>query len=243
MIGIIVGSGFEDLKLEHCSEKGLQTPFGEAKVTVGHWAGKEIALVYRHGKDHRFAPHQVPYRAQIWALKSLGVSHILATGTVGGMSADNAPGHMSVPDQIVDYTWGRDSTYWGEAGIQCQHIDFTEPFSVTLREALLESAKALKIYVHNGGVYACTQGPRLESAAEVRRMIMDGCDMCGMTAMPEAALARELGMEYAMLCASVNWAAGLSGSSINWDEAKLTVAKVVVNMKSILSDTIAHLSH
>lgn len=242
MIGIIVGSGFEDLKLESSSDNVLQTPFGEAEVTTGQWAGKAVAVVYRHGKDHRFAPHQVPYRAQIWALKSLGVSHIVATGTVGGMSADNAPGHMSVPDQIVDYTWGRDSTYWGEAGIKCQHIDFTEPFSATLREALLESAKALKIYVHNGGVYACTQGPRLESAAEVRRMIMDGCDMCGMTAMPEAALARELGMDYAMLCASVNWAAGLSGKSINWDEAKLTVAKVVVNMKSILRDTIAHLS-
>ena len=242
MIGIIVGSGFEDLKLERSSDNVLQTPFGEAEVTKGQWAGKEIAVVYRHGKDHRFAPHQIPYRAQIWALKSLGVSHILATGTVGGMSADNAPGHMSVPDQIVDYTWGRDSTYWGEADIKCQHIDFTEPFSATLREALLESAKALKIYVHNGGVYACTQGPRLESAAEVRRMIMDGCDMCGMTAMPEAALARELGMDYGMLCDSVNWAAGLSGKSINWDEAKLTVAKVVVNMKNILEDTIAHLS-
>ena len=182
MIGIIVGSGFEDLKLERSSDNVLQTPFGEAEVTKGQWAGKEIAVVYRHGKDHRFAPHQIPYRAQIWALKSLGVSHILATGTVGGMSADNAPGHMSVPDQIVDYTWGRDSTYWGEADIKCQHIDFTEPFSATLREALLESAKALKIYVHNGGVYACTQGPRLESAAEVRRMIMDGCDLVGMTA-------------------------------------------------------------
>lgn len=242
MIGVIVGSGFEDLRLEHCLDRVFQTPFGEVELTTGQWANQKVALVYRHGKDHRYAPHQVPYRAQIWALKSLGVSHILATGTVGGMSADNAPGHMSVPDQIVDYTWGRESTYWGVEGFKCQHIDFTEPFSSLLREALLESAKALKIYVHNGGVYACTQGPRLETAAEVRRMIMDGCDMCGMTAMPEAALARELGMEYAMLCASVNWAAGLSGSTIAWDDVKQTMANVVVNMKKILNDTISHLN-
>ena len=242
MLGLVFGSGFENFELVDCRTQRVSTPFGETEYDLGVFAGQEIVVLHRHGKDHRFAPHQIPSRAQMWAMKEAGVTDIIAVGSVGGMSAENAPGHFTVPDQIVDYTAGRECTYWGETGMSCAHIDFTRPFDEDLRQKILQAAQDIKLYVHNKGTYACTQGPRLETAAEVRRMIMDGCDMCGMTAMPEAALARELGMDYAMLCASVNWAAGLSGKSINWDEAKLTVTKVVVNMKSILRDTIAHLS-
>lgn len=239
MIALVVGSGMQALRIENAEEKVVQTRFGDVDVTVGLLAGKEIVVLHRHGKDHRYAPHMIPSRAQMLALKHLGVTKILATGTVGGMSAENAPGHYCVPDQIIDYTWGRESTYWGCEGFDNQHIDFTNPFSESLRQALLEAAKDLKIYVEPKGCYACSQGPRLETAAEVRRMVMDGADMVGMTAMPEAALARELGMDYALLTASVNWGAGLAGAkALDFSEIQETMQKVAVGLTGILSQTV-----
>lgn len=239
MIALVVGSGMQALRIENAEEKVVQTRFGDVEVTVGLLAGKEIVVLHRHGKDHRYAPHMIPSRAQMLALKHLGVTKILATGTVGGMSAENAPGHYSLPDQIIDYTSGRESTYWGCEGFDNQHIDFTNPFSESLRQALLEAAKDLKIYVEPKGCYACSQGPRLETAAEVRRMVMDGADMVGMTAMPEAALARELGMDYALLTASVNWGAGLAGAkALDFSEIQETMQKVAVGLTGILSQTV-----
>lgn len=241
MIGLIVGSGMQDLSLESVRAQSVDTPFGTAEVLCGTLAQKPVALIERHGKNHCLAPHQVSSRANMWAMKSLGVKSILATGTVGGMSGDHAPGHLSVPNQIVDYTVGRESSFWGTPGFESTHIDFTEPFDEALRAALLEAGKALKIFVTDGGVYACTQGPRLETAAEVRRMIMDGCDMVGMTAMPEAALARELGIGYGLLCASVNWAAGLSGTDLTWDEIRQSMQKVCRYMQAVLAQAVARL--
>lgn len=239
MIALVVGSGMQALRIENAEEKVVQTRFGDVDVTVGHLAGKEIVVLHRHGKDHRYAPHMIPSRAQMLALKHLGVTKILATGTVGGMSAENAPGHYSLPDQIIDYTSGRESTYWGCEGFEKQHVDFTNPFSESLRQALLEAAKDLKIFVEPKGCYACTQGPRLETAAEVRRMVMDGADMVGMTAMPEAALARELGMDYALLTASVNWGAGLAGANaLDFSEIQEMMQKVAVGLTGILSQTV-----
>ena len=242
MIGLIVGSGMHDLHIDEAQDRVIETPYGEVEVVVGQWQGKAIVLLHRHGKDHRYAPHQIPAKAQMWALKTLGVTKILATATVGGLSAENAPGHYAVPDQILDYTWGRDSTYWGDSGMLRQHIDFTNPFSESLRQALLCAAQTLKIYVEPKGCYACTQGPRLETAAEVRRLIMDGCEMVGMTAMPEAALARELQLDYALLTASVNWGAGLAGNhSLNFADIEKTMVKVSVGLTRLLAQTVKSL--
>ena len=144
MIGLIVGSGMHDLYIDEAQDRVIETPYGEVEVVVGQWQGKAIVLLHRHGKDHRYAPHQIPAKAQMWALKMLGVTKILATATVGGLSAENAPGHYAVPDQILDYTWGRDSTYWGDSGMPRQHIDFTNPFTESLRQALLGAAQTLK---------------------------------------------------------------------------------------------------
>ncbi len=234
MLGLVFGSGFENFVIENARIVKTVTPFGEVEFEIGDFENKAVAVLHRHGKDHRFAPHQIPSRAQMWALKQSGVTEIIAVASVGGMSAENAPGHFTLPDQIVDYTYGRESSYWGEAGMPCRHIDFTHPFDEALRGRLLDAAQMEKIFVHNRGTYACTQGPRLETAAEVKRMIMDGCDMVGMTAMPEAALARELGMSYALICFSVNWAAGLVDQSLDFDAIKANMDKSVGALLRIL---------
>ena len=234
MLGMVFGSGFENFELVDCRTQRVSTPFGETEYDRGVFAGQEIVVLHRHGKDHHLAPHQIPYRAQMWALKELGVKTVVAVGSVGGMAAENAPGHFTVPDQIVDYTFGRESSYWGEAGMPMTHIDFTNPFDESVRQAILDAAQSAKIFVHNRGTYACTQGPRLETAAEVRRMIMDGCDMVGMTAMPEAALARELGLRYAMICFSVNWAAGLVEGTLDFEAIKANMNHSVKSLVKLL---------
>ena len=214
MYGLLLGSGLEHLTLEGAQEKTVKTPFGEQEVLLGRLRGKEVAVIFRHGKDHHFAPHQVPSKAQLMAFKALGVDRIIATGTVGAMSAENAPGH----------------SFWGDGVVTNTHIDFTQPFDQDLREILLNASHVAKIYVRDRAVYACTQGPRLETAAEVRRMVMDGCEVVGMTAMPEAALARELGIRYAMICASVNWAAGFADEALDFEAIKEHMTSV---MKSV----------
>lgn len=243
MLGFVFGSGFEDFVLDNAQTVQTKTPFGETEFDLGDFHGTRVAVLHRHGKDHRFAPHQIPSRAQIWALKEAGVTEIIAVASVGGMAAENAPGHFTVPDQIVDYTYGRECTYWGEAGMPMQHIDFTRPFDESLREKLLQASGNAKVYVHPKGTYACTQGPRLETAAEVRRMIMDGCDMVGMTAMPEAALAKELGIRYAMICFSVNWAAGLVDDTLDFAAIKESMKRSVSSLQSILANFVQMNSH
>ncbi|HIU37637.1 MAG TPA: S-methyl-5'-thioinosine phosphorylase [Candidatus Aphodousia faecigallinarum] len=238
MLGLVVGSGFESFELLEAQTVTVQTPFGKASFDLGFCQGQKIALLHRHGKDHRLAPHQIPYKAQMWALKQSGVTDVIALGSVGGMAAENAPGHFTLADQIIDYTAGRESTYWGEVNMPCQHIDFTHPFDESLRQKVLDAAHSLKIFVYNRGTYGCTQGPRLETAAEVKRMIMDGCDMVGMTAMPEAALARELGIRYALLCFSVNWAAGLVDEKLDFELIKTSMDRSVQTLVRLLNEVI-----
>ena len=238
MLGLVFGSGFENFELVDCRTQRVSTPFGETEYDLGVFSGQEIVVLHRHGKDHRFAPHQIPSRAQMWAMKEAGVTDIIAVGSVGGMSAENAPGHFTLPDQIVDYTAGRECTYWGEAGMPRAHIDFTHPFDEDLRQKILQAAQDIKLYVHNKGTLACTQGPRLETAAEVRRMIMDGCDLVGMTTMPEAALARELGMRYALICFSVNWAAGLVDDALDFEAIKANMNHSVSTLVKLLSQVV-----
>lgn len=211
-IGLIVGSGFESLRLDAIERREIETPYGQPSsammsVRIG---GITAFMIARHGLEHRIAPHLVNYRANVWALHEAGVRHCLATNAVGTIAAEFSPGELAVPDQIIDYTSGRESSF--ARPDEVVHIELTEPFDAVLRGRLAAAIAACGYPVH-GGVYGVTQGPRLETAAEVDRLERDGCTMVGMTAMPEAALARELDMAYAVCAVGVNHAAGRSAGA------------------------------
>jgi len=192
----------------------VRSPYGEPSgaLTFGELAGREVVFLARHGYGHTIAPHEINYRANIWVLKELGVQGVLAVATVGGVRADLGPGTLVVPDQIIDYTHSRKSTFFEGAEARVTHIDFTLPYSARLRTMLLDAATAAGEPIVDGATYACTQGPRLETAAEIGRIGRDGGDLVGMTGMPEAALAREAGLDYAALGVVVNHAAGRGDS-------------------------------
>ena len=212
--GIIGGTGMAQLAgLAIESEECATTPWGEpsAPLLRGRFAGMPVVFLARHGRDHDIAPHAVNYRANIWALRDAGVQRIIAVNAVGGISADCAPGVLVVPDQVIDYSWGRVHSYCDGTAMPLEHVDFTEPYSATVREWLLWAGAAAGVEPRDGGIYAATQGPRLETAAEIDRFARDGCDIVGMTGMPEAALARELQLDYACCAVVVNWAAGRGG--------------------------------
>ena len=220
MIAIIGGSGLTalaNLKISH--RQVVRTPYGEPSgpLTFGHICGHEVVFLARHGNGHTIAPHEINYRANLWALHSLAVSRVIAVASVGGIRADLRPGVLVVPDQIIDYTWGRRSTYFEGSGKPVTHIDFTEPYDGETRLKLVAAGAAAGVPLQDGGTYACTQGPRLETAAEVRRIAGDGGDMIGMTGMPEAALARELAVPYATLAVVVNAGAGIGQSEHHID--------------------------
>lgn len=183
-------------------------------VTSGTWHGRRVAFLARHGVAHTIAPHRVNYRANIDGLKQLGVRCIIAINAVGGIGPAFGPRSLSVPDQLIDYTHGRLSSFSDRPGVPVEHIDFSEPYSEALRQRLLRAADAAGVAVVPRGTYAVTEGPRLETRAEIARLARDGADLVGMTAMPEAALAREAGLEYASLCVVANWAAGCGDTDI-----------------------------
>lgn len=215
MLAIIGGSGLSKLgNLRIKQRKSAATPYGEpsAPLTFGEIAGRAVVFLARHGDPHRLAPHEVNYRANLWALKEAEVDEVVSVATVGGIGQGAVPGALLVPHQIVDYTWGRASTYFQGPGVPVKHIDFTEPYSHSLREKLLAAAQRCGEAPLERGVYAVTQGPRLETAAEIERLARDGADIVGMTAMPEAALARELDLPYAALAVVANYAAGRGDS-------------------------------
>jgi 5'-methylthioadenosine phosphorylase len=210
MLAIIGGSGLTRLaNLDVTHREIVRTPYGEpsSPLTFGCVQGAPLMFIARHGHGHTIAPHEVNYRANLWALREKNATEIVAIASVGGIRAEFAPGHIVIPDQLIDYTWGRKGTFF-ESGAPVKHVDFTEPYTPILRLRLLAAAKACAEDVHDGGVYAVTQGPRLESAAEINRLKRDGADLVGMTGMPEAALARELELQYAAIAMVVNHAAG-----------------------------------
>lgn len=209
-LALIVGSGFDRLGLEIVARSPTKTPYGEPSSAVFTVAigGVRIACIARHGEQHGLAPHEINYRANIAALKQRGVTTCVAVNTVGAIDAALLPGELAVPDQLIDYTWGRASSFGG-GGERVVHIEFGAPFSPALRGRLASAAAGCGFAVH-AGIYGVTQGPRLETAAEIERMKRDGCAMVGMTAMPEAALAREAGIDYAICAVAVNHAAGLA---------------------------------
>jgi len=215
MFAIIGGSGLAKLStLEAPRRQVMRTPYGEPSgaLTFGKVAGAEVVFLARHGYGHTLAPHEINYRANLWALRELKVEGVLSVATVGGIRSDMGPGTLVVPDQIIDYSHSRKATFFEGSEMPVIHVDFTEPYTPALRQRLLGAAAACGEAVIDGGVYACTQGPRLETAAEIERIARDGGDMVGMTGMPEAVLAREAELAYATLGVVVNHAAGRGDS-------------------------------
>ncbi|MFN0160941.1 MAG: S-methyl-5'-thioinosine phosphorylase [Burkholderiales bacterium] len=248
MIAIIGGSGLTRLAdLTVTRREVARTPYGEPSgaLTFGSFAGRDIVFLPRHGHAHTIPPHQINYRANLWAVRDAGAAEVLGVTAVGGIRDYFGPGTLVVPDQIIDYTYGRQHTYFegpeSPSGTAVLHIDFTRPFSTALRVRILEAARAAGETIHDGGVYGATQGPRLETAAEIRRMEADGCDLVGMTGMPEAALARELGLEYACLSVVVNHAAGKgdSAEAISVDHLGYVMQKAMSRVQRILAGCVA----
>ena len=215
MLAIIGGSGLTKLgNMQVTSRKVARTPYGEPSgaLTFGRIGARDVMFLARHGYGHTIAPHEVNYRANLWALKDAGALEVVSVASVGAIRAALAPGSLVLPRQIVDYTWGRAATYFEGHGVAVNHIDFTEPYSRSLRAKIREAAGACGEHLVDGGVYATTQGPRLETAAEIDRLERDGADLVGMTGMPEASLAREISLEYAAIAVVANYAAGRGDS-------------------------------
>jgi 5'-methylthioinosine phosphorylase len=213
-LGLIVGSGFELLGLDVVARSPTKTPFGppSSPVLTVICAGSTLLCLARHGESHAIAPHEVNYRANVWALHRHGVRRLVGVNAVGAIAAGFDPGDLAVPDQLIDYTYGRIGTF-AENGGEVRHVAFSEPFEPVLRGRLASAVLACGLNMH-GGTYGVTQGPRLETAAEIERLSRDGCAMVGMTAMPEAVLARELDVDYAICALAVNYAAGRSPAGV-----------------------------
>lgn len=238
-IGIIGGSGlyaFEELTDRRAFE--LDTDWGKpsAPLVSGSLHGRAVVFLTRHGETHSIPPHRVNYRANIAALQKQGVRAIFAVNVVGGINGEMCPGDLVIPDQIIDYTRGREHTYSDGLGAPVQHVDFTKPYDEKLRGTLLQAVIASGLRVHSGGVYGATQGPRLETAAEIARMANDGCDIVGMTGMPEAGLARELGIPYACLALVVNMAAGLGNVEITMADIEAIMSLRMPVIRRVLAD-------
>lgn len=234
---VIGGTGMTEIEgLEVTHREVVHTPYGEPSgpITHGTIGGKSIAFLARHGYTHTIPPHKINYRANMWALHSLGVEKVVAIAAVGGITPDMQPTRLVIPDQIVDYTYGRSHTFYEEGLTHVTHIDFSWPYCPELRQALIQAAQCAGIEVVPHGTYAATQGPRLETAAEIRKLERDGCDLVGMTAMPEAALARELGLRYASCAVIANWAAGKCDEEISMDEIRDNLIVGMENARALL---------
>lgn len=224
MYAIIGGSGLARIaELASPRREVVRTPFGDPSgpLTMGRLNGEDVVFLARHGYGHTIAPHEINYRANLWALKQAEVRGVVSVATVGGIGPGMEPGAIAVPDQIIDYTHGRRATFFEGPDQPVNHVDFTHPYDQPLRERLILTAAHVGVPVVGRGTYGCTQGPRLETAAEIRRLERDGCDIVGMTGMPEAVLARELDLPYAVLAVIVNHAAGKGDSAQQIDMAAI----------------------
>jgi 5'-methylthioinosine phosphorylase len=240
-VGIIGGTGLTTLSgLKITETRTVETPWGapSSELTEGRLDGQPVVFLSRHGNPHRIPPHEVNYRANIKALYDAGVRTVIGVNAVGGIHPDMGPACVVIPDQIIDYTWGRAGTFFEsnfERNLEkVTHIDFTWPYDQTARDILMHAAAAHGVSFAGFGVYGVTQGPRLETAAEIRRMERDGCDLVGMTGMPEAALAAELGMRYVCLGLVVNWAAGKSEYIITMEDIEAAIEQGMSGVRRIL---------
>lgn len=241
-LAIIGGTGLSQIEgLTITSTQSLETPFGTPSADYIHGTinDKEVIFLARHGSPHAIPPHKINYRANMWGLKELGVTDIIAVAAVGGITPLMAPPNIVIPDQIIDYSYGREHTFFADDLDAVTHIDFTFPYHPTLRDQLIQTADKESIPICTSGTYGCTQGPRLESAAEINRMERDGCDIVGMTGMPEAALAKELGINYATVAIVVNWAAGKSEGEISMAEIETHLKNGMGNVVTLLASFIS----
>lgn len=226
MLAIIGGSGLNSLQgFEVHRTLEMETPFGfpSAPLGFGRIGDRNFVFLPRHGVGHRLPPHLINYRANIWALWKAGAKTIMGVAAVGGISPRMRPTSLVVPDQIIDYTWGREPSFGTDPDGRVLHIDFTHPYCEALRQNILAAAEGLGIAAIDGGTYGAVQGPRLETAREIQRLERDGCDLVGMTGMPEAALARELGLCYACCALVANWAAGKEAAILSMTEIEQTL--------------------
>lgn len=237
-LAIIGGTGINELEgLEILGEHAIETPYGEPSRAVqeGRFEGVPVYFLQRHGSPKAIPPHRINYRANIWALNSLGIGGIVAINAVGGISATMQTGRLLIPDQVIDYSWGREHTFDEGQDGRLMHIDFTEPYDRELRRDLLAAADDARVVHEPAGVHGITQGPRLETAAEVQRMAQDGCDVVGMTGMPEAALARELDIPYASICMVVNPAAGLGDMPLTLEMMREILVREAAVVRGLLA--------
>ena len=244
-VAIIGGTGLAALDtLTITRRETLSTPYGQpsSPLTYGELAGRPVVFLARHGQHHTLPPHRINYRANLWVLHHIGVRQVIAVAAVGGIRADMEPGVLAFPDQIVDYTWGRSCTFFEDNLSHVTHIDFTEPYCPELRGTLIQAARELKLNARESCTYAAMPGPRLETAAEIRRLERDGCDIVGMTGMPEAALARELGLRYAAGAVVANWAAGKIPGAITMADIERNLAGGMEQVKTLLGRVIALLN-
>jgi len=240
-LALIGGTGLTRLKnLEIERREVMHTPYGEPSgaLTFGRLCGKDVVFLARHGYGHTIPPHMVNYRANLWSIRELGIEQVIAVCAVGGIHSDLVPASVVIPDQIIDYTWSRHHTFFETDLEFVTHIDFTNPYCSEMRELLIESAGQAGVEVLTSGTYGASQGPRLESAAEINRMERDGCDMVGMTGMPEAALARELGLCYGVCAVSANVAAGRGEGPIEMSEIEQNLKAGMSKVRAILEQAI-----
>jgi len=244
-LAIIGGTGLTTLKnLEIKRREVMRTPYGEPSgpLVHGQLCNKDVVFLPRHGQGHTIPPHMVNFRANIWALKETGVDSIIAVAAVGGIEAGLKPTMLAFPDQIIDYTWSRKHTYFENNLSEVTHIDFTRPYSEPLRQLMIEAARELKIQFADHGTYGATQGPRLETAAEIDRLEKDGCTIVGMTGMPEAALARELDLPYACCAVVANRAAGRGEGVISLEEIDSNLSEGMDTVRRLLETAIPKLA-
>ena len=241
LVAIIGGSGLTSLKnLEITRREVMRTPFGEpsAPLVFGHIGGQQTVFLARHGHGHTIPPHEVNYRANIWALKEVGANQVIAVNAVGAITDSMVPASLVLPDQIIDYTYGRAHTFFGNDQKSVTHVDFTFPYCEELRQSLIAAARKAKLSLAAQGTYAATQGPRFESIAEIRRLERDGGDIVGMTGMPETSLARELGLCYACVAVVANPAAGKVAGVISLKEIERTLETGMEKVRSLLEQTL-----
>ena len=241
-LAIIGGSGLARMEgLNITRREMVKTPFGapSCPLIFGEYAGVDVVFLARHGNTHRFPPHRINYCANIWALHSVGIERIIAIGAVGGIADDCSVGKLVIPDQIIDYTVGRQNTFFDGGSEAVKHIDFSYPYDDTLRKALIEGAEKTEgVALRRDGTLGVTQGPRLETAAEIARLQRDGCSLVGMTAMPETALAREMDMAYAACLVVVSRAAGIDGNTVNTDVLPQAINDAMISARSVLQKTL-----
>lgn len=244
-VAVIGGTGLTALEnLSIIRQDTVPTPYGppSGPLVQGELDGQAVVFLARHGPHHTLAPHRINYRANLWALHHIGIRQVIAVAAVGGIRADMEPGVLAFPDQIIDYTWGRACTFFEQPPDPVTHIDFTEPYCPKLRGQLLQAARHLQLSAKASCTYAAMQGPRLETAAEVRRLERDGCDIVGMTGMPEAALARELGLRYATCAVVANRAAGKVPGAITMADIERNLAAGLGQVRALLAFVIPHLN-